>query len=154
MSTMNWQGNRIMQKVGSSREQLGSIRLEKDAKTWVLWLKDTCGVLGLSGGEIRGDEYPSEEQAKAKALDSPSAFIMHYIWIRSVTKRQVIEALEEHWDEISSELDGSSKETVLDETPTRWDKLSTLEMNKWAERLAKPLTVANALVDLIRKLWV
>ena len=93
MSTMKWDGNRIMQQVGRGKEELGYIGFDENTKTWVLWLKDTCGVLGLNGGDIRGDEYASDEEAKDKAMGSPSAFIMHYIWIRRVAKRQVIESI-------------------------------------------------------------
>ena len=140
MSTMTWDGNRIMQQVGRNKEELGDIRFDENTKTWVLWLKDAFGVLGLNGGDIRGDEYESDEEAKDKAMVSPAAFIMHYIWIRRVTKRQIIEALDEHWDEISSKLDSDTdKETLLNRVAAWWDKLSTFKMDEWVKKIGNSL---------------
>ena len=113
MSTIRWQGDRLFQKVGNNVAELGYVALDNDSRTYVLWLKDTCGLLGLS--YIRGDEFSSMGEAKAKAATSPSAFIMHFIWMRSFSKRQITEALEEHWEEISSKLeDGITKDKLRD----------------------------------------
>ena len=75
MSSIIWQGDRLFQRVANDEEELGYVSLENDSGTYVLWLKDTCGVLGMN--YIRGDEFSSMTEAKAGAAVSPSAFIMH-----------------------------------------------------------------------------
>ena len=60
-------------------------------------------MLGLNGEHIRGDEFPSMAVAKQKAASSPSAFILHYIWMRNVAKRETIRAL----DDLSCSSSGS-----------------------------------------------
>ena len=57
MSSVTWNGDKIMQHVGADDAELGYISLDNASGTYVLWLKDTCGVLDLNGGYIRGDEF-------------------------------------------------------------------------------------------------
>lgn len=80
MSSVTWKENRLLQHVGKHDEELGYVAFDQNSKTYVLWLKDTCGVLGLNGGHIRGDEFPSMTAAKQKAASSPSVFILHYTY--------------------------------------------------------------------------
>ena len=152
MSSITWNGDRIMQRIGNDAEELGYVGLDNNSGTYVLWLKDTCGVLGPHGGYIRGDEFASMPEAKDKAPLSPSASIMHYIWMRRAAKRQVIEALDEHWDEISSELDSDiRKETLCARISEHLAQLPIDEIKKWSERIRDGLVV-NVLVELIKNL--
>lgn len=104
MSSITWKGNHLIQHAGEHDEELGYVKCGENSEKCFLWLKDTCGVLGSNGGHIRGDEFPSMAAAKQKAASSPSAFILHYIWMRNVVKRETIRALDDHWDEISPNL--------------------------------------------------
>ena len=149
MSSINWNGNRVMQRVGNDAEELGYVDLDSNSGTYVLWLKDTCGVLDLSGGYIRGDEFESMSDAKNEAASSPSAFIMHYIWLRRATRNRAIEAVDEHWDEISSQLDGDeTKATVSARICEFWNQLPSGEIEKWAGRIV----TVGGLVNLIKEL--
>ena len=152
MSSVTWNGDKIMQHAGTDDAELGYISLDKPSGTYVLWLKDTCGVLDLNGGYIRGDEFASMAEAKEKGASSGSAFIMHYIWIRRVTKRRALEALDEHWDKISSEFDSDTKkETLRGRLAEYLDKLPINEIQKWGKRIGEGLGV-SFLVDLIKKI--
>lgn len=64
MSSVQWKGNRIMQAVGGQTEELGYLQREVDRDVWVVWLKDTRGVFGGGAQYVRGDEYPSEKEAR------------------------------------------------------------------------------------------
>ena len=67
--------------MGNHVEELGYVALEQNTETYVLWLKDTCDMLGLNGGYIRGDEYPSMVSAKKSAASSVSAQLVHHMWM-------------------------------------------------------------------------
>ena len=98
MSSINMRGGLLTQRVGNRTDELGFLDWDANSGTCVLWLKDTCGVFGLGGGHIRGDEYASMEDGKANALSSPSAFIMHVMWLRNSVKDQIADALERNWE--------------------------------------------------------
>ena len=59
MSSITWSGDRLIQRVGENEEELGKIAWDGNSGMFVLWLKDTCGVLGADGGYMRGDEFAS-----------------------------------------------------------------------------------------------
>ena len=153
MSSITWNRDRLVQQVGNESEELGYVSLDKNSGTFVLWLKDTCGVLDLHGGYIRGDEYASMADARSKAASSPSAFIMHYIWMRKVTKRRILEALDDHWDTVSSQLEGyAEKEVLSNRISSYWDQLPIDKVKKWGKRIRDGLVVSG-LVDLIKDLF-
>ena len=82
MSFVTWSENRLVQRVGNSEEELGEVAWDESSGTFVLWLRDTCGVLGAEGGYMRADEFASIADAREKAKSAPSVFIMHLIWMR------------------------------------------------------------------------
>ena len=59
MSAITWQENRLIQHVGTHDEELGYVDFDENSGTYVLWLKDTCGVLGSERRIHTGDEFPS-----------------------------------------------------------------------------------------------
>ena len=104
MSSITWDNNRLIQRVGNDAGELGYVDRDENSGTYVLWLRDTSGVLDLNGGYMRGDEFGSLEEARKCAASSASAFIMHYTWMRMTIKSQAVGGLEEHWEEIAPEL--------------------------------------------------
>ena len=148
MSGITWSGNRLIQRVGQESEELGYVELEGDSGTAVLWLKDTCSVLGLNGGVIRGDAFASMADAKKNAASSPCAFIMHWIWLRAVAKRGTLKVLDEHWNKVSSELDGDLRRKAVREMVAEYlDKLPPKKSGEWYEKIqADPLIVGVLLI--------
>ena len=100
MSSVFWDKDNLIQRVGSNIEELGHIRHEENSNQYVLWLKDTRGGGGGNKGYIRGDTFPSMEDAKQNAASSTSARIFHYMWLTSLrdkgneTGRDVAQAIE------------------------------------------------------------
>ena len=87
MSSMWWDGNRIMQSVGSrdSSAELGYVGHDKHAKKYVLWLKDYGGdFIGNAGHYVRGDTWTSMEEAREEAPRCASAFLLHLKWMHSL----------------------------------------------------------------------
>lgn len=112
MSFIERHENKFIQRVGKREEELGKIEFDPASKTYVLWLKDTCGVLGLNSGYIRGEEYASLDEARKSAASSPASFILHWIWMRNAIAEQASAVVEDHWDEISPQVNGGiSKES-------------------------------------------
>ena len=81
MSSVLWDGDNLIQKIGSHVEQLGHVKLNENAGTCVLWLKDTRAVFGPANAYIRGDTFPSMKEAKQRAAMSVSASLFHYMWL-------------------------------------------------------------------------
>ena len=81
MSSVLWDKDNLIQRVGSNIEELGHVRHEENSNQYVLWLKDTRGVFGSNKGYIRGDTFPSMEDAKQNAASSTSAWLFHYMWL-------------------------------------------------------------------------
>ena len=124
MSGIQWSGNRLIHRVRGHEEELGYVSLEPDSNSYVLWLKDTFGVATTAGAHIRGGEYPSLAVAKAEALDAPSVFIWHLIWMRSVVKREAEQELDERWEEVSATTTTvASKERLKDRLRAHLDRL-------------------------------
>ncbi len=83
MSTIIWQGNKLVQRVRSRgmTEELGYVDYEASSGKYILWLKDTKNAFGLNGGYVRGDEFDSMADAKRRAAGSISAGLLHHMWI-------------------------------------------------------------------------
>ena len=100
MSAVFWDKDSLIQRVGSNTEELGYVRHEENSNQYVLWLKDTRGVFGSDKGYIRGDTFPSLEDAKQHAASSTSAWLFHYMWLTGLrdggneTGRDVAQAIE------------------------------------------------------------
>ena len=152
MSTIVWSGNQLLQAVGNRQEQLGKVDWEESSNSWVLWLKDTCRVLGHEGGHIRGDEFASSEEAREKAASSPSAFIMHWIWMRNAIKEEVANELEKNRANISSKLGGQVKwKTVRNKVAEYFESIPRDEIRKWGKKIAEGVLLSE-LIDQIRQI--
>ena len=81
MSSVIWDGDNLIQKVGQDVEQLGHVKLDENAGAYVLWLNDTRGVFGPGNTYIRGDTFPSMKDAKQRAASSVSASLFHHMWL-------------------------------------------------------------------------
>lgn len=153
LSSIVWSEGRLIQRVGNREEELGNVARDENAGVVVLWLKDTLGVLGPDGTYVRGDEFSSMDEALEKAASSPSAFLMHCLWMRKSVKDQVTEEVDKKWDGVSSELDGNiRRKAVREKLAEYFDALPIEELKKWGRRIAEGLTVAG-LVDLIKGLF-
>ena len=87
MSTLHWDGHRIIQSVGSksASAELGYVSYDKHSKKYVLWLKDFAGdFIGNAGRYVRGDSWDTMEEALEKAATCPSAFLLHLKWMHSL----------------------------------------------------------------------
>lgn len=87
MSTMWWEGNRILQSVGSKNAsaELGYISYDKHSEKYVLWLKDYDGdFIGNPGHYVRGETWETLDEAKAEATQSACAFLLHLKWMHSL----------------------------------------------------------------------
>ena len=152
MSSITWKGNRLYQHVGKYDEELGYVQCDENLGKCFLWLKDTCGVRGLNGGYIRGDEFPSMVAAKQKAAASPSAFILHYLWMRNVVKRETLRALDDHWDEISPDLPhGASKDNLRDRIVRHIEQLPIEEIKDWAGKI-RDNVIVSTLMEVAKRL--
>lgn len=111
---MRLSGNRLTQGIRDCEEELGYIALEASSGRWVLWLKDTFGVVNTAGAYIRADDYPSLGVAKSNVLEAPSVDIWHRMWMRGALKREAEKALEDHWEQLGAKGDAPSKQSVMD----------------------------------------
>ena len=143
MSSITRQGNKLIQRAGGKDAELGHIELDNNSHTYVLWLKDTCGVLGSNGSYIRGDEFSSIDEARNQVLSSPSAFIMHSIWMRNSVKKQALEAVEANWDEISSELRDHSiaKDDLRERLSSYLERQPIATVTQWSKRIMENLII-------------
>ena len=144
MSSMTWRDDRtIIQRAGNEAEELGYVELENDTGFYVLWLKDTCGVLDLSGGHIRGDTFSSMEDARQRATLAPSAFIMHYMWLRNSVSSQFMGALDNDWERIAPELGADvEKESLRSRIAEHINQLPVGTLKEWSQKIAEGLIIA------------
>ena len=87
MSTLKWNGHRIIQSVGSKNAsaELGYVGYDEHSKKYVLWLKDLAGdFIGNPGRYVRGDSWNTMEEAFEKAAHCPTAFLLHLKWMHSL----------------------------------------------------------------------
>ena len=87
MSSIIWDGNRLIQKMGGEESELGYIGSDKNRGTYALWLKDHNGTFIGKGSYIRGDTWNTFAEAKEKAADCSSAFLAHLMWVKSLGSR-------------------------------------------------------------------
>lgn len=79
MSGVVWEGNRLFQRVGGRRAELGYIRHDGERGKFVLMLNGES--LGLpSNWYLSGDEWNTIREAKEKAAGSAVASLAHTIW--------------------------------------------------------------------------
>ena len=101
MSSIVWDGDNLLQRVGDLIEELGHVKYHENSKTYVLWLKDTRGVFGMKNGYIQGDIFPSMEDAKQYAASSTSASLFHHMWMvgllddGNITDKDVAQGVED-----------------------------------------------------------
>ena len=87
MSSLQWDGHRIIQSVGSKKAsaELGYISHDKHSGKYVLWLKDFAGDFsGNPGHYVRGDSWDTLDEAHKEAANCPSAFLVHLKWMHSL----------------------------------------------------------------------
>ena len=87
MSSIIWDGNRLIQKMGGEETELGYIGFDENTETYALWLKDHNGAFVAKGSYIRGDTWNTLAEAKEKAAGCSSAFLTHLMWIKSLDFR-------------------------------------------------------------------
>ena len=154
MSSIKWKNDRLFQHVGNHDEELGYVDLDENTETYVLWLKDTCGVLGLNGGYIRGDEFPTKIAAKDKAASSASACILHYIWMRDVAIEETKRAIDDQWDEISTKLsNGTSKDDLRDEIIRHIKELPIQKIKDWLIKIGEG-AIKSVIIEYLKKLLI
>ncbi len=128
MSSVVWDKDNLIQKVGGNVEELGHVKYDQGSNEYVLWLKDTRDVFGTNKGYIRGDSFPSMKDAKQNAAGSKSAFLLHYLWMvglrddRNKTGKDVTQGIED--SERSKPLTVS---TFKEEMANLTDKLDRAE---------------------------
>ena len=84
MSTVVWDQDNLVQKVGDSIDELGHVKYDQNTSTYVLWLRDHGDAFRSKRGYIRGDSYPSMKDAKQCAASSVSACLFHHMWLVAV----------------------------------------------------------------------
>ena len=130
MSSIVWDKDNLIQKVGGNVEELGHVKYDQHSNEYVLWIKDARDVFGTNKGYIRGDSFPSMKDAKQNAAGSKSAFLSHYMWMvglrddRNKTGKDVTQGIEdserskpltvstfkEEMDKLTAQLDRAKKE--------------------------------------------
>ncbi len=140
MSSVIWDGDNLIQKVGQDVEQLGHVKLDENAGVCVLWLKDTRGVFGPGNTYIRGDTFPSMKDAKQRAASSVSAGVFHYMWLVGLRDSQ-------------ERSDSGIAQAIADAEDGKPLKESTFkeEMERLTEQLNRAEANANESVTNARK---
>lgn len=88
MSSVVWEGDRLFQRVGGRRAELGYIRQDDKRGKVVLMLNGES--LGLPRNQYRlGDEWNTIEEAKEKAAGCAVASLAHTIWMGRDAERSV-----------------------------------------------------------------
>lgn len=86
MSSILREGKKLTQRHNGMEAELGYIDYDKTVSRYVLWLKDSRDLFNIGRGYVRGDEYPTLGIAKAQAVMSPSANLMHLLWIKGLAQ--------------------------------------------------------------------
>ena len=86
MSSIRRDGKRLTQRHNGREAELGYIDYDKSVGRYVLWLKDSRDLFDIGRGYVRGDEYPTLGVAKAQTVMSPSANLMHLLWITGLAQ--------------------------------------------------------------------
>ena len=87
MSSVVWDGDNLVQRVGDDIEELGHVKFEPASNRYVLWLRDLRGVFGVNDAYVRGDSFPSMRDAKQHAASSTSAWLFHFMWLAGLRDR-------------------------------------------------------------------
>ena len=126
MSAVLWDGDNLIQKVGQNTEELGHVKLDEHSNEYVLWLKDTRNVFGSDNTYVRGDTFPSMNDAKERAASSRSAWLFHYMWLIGL-------------QDSAASSDGTIAQAIADAKDGKPLKESTFkkEMKKLDESLRK-----------------
>lgn len=84
MSDMHWVGDKIIQTAGEEQAELGYVEFENDTRLYVLWLKDYGGGFSSHpGGYVRGEDWDTLDDAKANAITTASAKLLHLAWLKT-----------------------------------------------------------------------
>ncbi len=75
-----WDGDKLIQYRGDRTEELGHIAYDEESKDYVLWLKDTHGLLNARSGYIRAESFMSKEEAYLKTTSCLSTRILYSLW--------------------------------------------------------------------------
>ena len=140
MSSVVWDKDNLIQKVGGNVEELGHVKYDQHSNEYVLWLKDTRDVFGTNKGYIRGDSFPSMKDAKQNAAGSKSAFLLHYMWMvglrddRNKTGKDVTQGIED--SERSKPLTESTFKEEMDKLTAQLDRAKK-EASKQARKSVK-----------------
>lgn len=92
MSSIVWDGDNLIQRLGRSSAELGHVKFDQDPSKVVLWLRDTRNVFAVNGGYVRGDEFASMSEAKKLAAVSSSASLLHHLWLAGLKGSEAAEA--------------------------------------------------------------
>ena len=93
MSSVVWDGDNLIQRVGDDIDELGHVKHDPNSNSHVLWLRDLRDVFGVNKGYVRGDSFPSMNEAKRHAATSTSAWLFHFMWLVGLRdRRQVSDA--------------------------------------------------------------
>ena len=93
MSSVVWDGDNLIQRVGDDIDELGHVKHDPNSNSHVLWLRDLRDVFGVNKGYVRGDSFPSMKDAKRHAATSTSAWLFHFMWLVGLRdRRQVSDA--------------------------------------------------------------
>ena len=152
MSTVLWDRDNLIQKVGSNIEELGHVRYEENSNQYVLWLKDTRGMFGSNKGYIRGDSFPSMQDAKQSAAFSTSARIFHHMWLaglRADGNETEIEAAESGEPPLTVSTFKEEMDKRATESKEEMDKLKAE-----SEKQARFYFVMGALVSIVVSIFV
>ena len=99
MSSVIWDGDNRVQRVGDNIEELGHVKFEAASNRYVLWLRDLRGIFGVNDAYVRGDSFPLMSDAKQNAASSTPAWLFHLVWLAGLRDRspvssaQVVQAL-------------------------------------------------------------
>jgi hypothetical protein len=94
LSSITWDNaDRLIQRMGDQTAELGYVAHERDTHRYVLWLKDVSGNVVGRGYYVRGEVFESRDDALLRAASSPSAFIMHLVWMFSLRRVSELEPI-------------------------------------------------------------
>ena len=109
MSSVVWDKDKLIQRVGDNTEELGHIKYDESSNMYILWLKDVRDVFGITGGYIRGDSFASMKDAKRHAASSTSAFLFHHMWMTGLRKAGA-QDIEDPVSALGKKMDLAAKE--------------------------------------------
>ena len=115
MGSLQWEGNRIIQSVGSkdASAELGYVAYDEHSKKYVLWLKDFAGdFIGNPGHYVRGESWNTMEEAFEKAAGCSTAFLLHMKWMHSLDIAFSFMAMEFENPELEKVVEDHIKPTI------------------------------------------